>query len=719
MLNSNMLDSNRNSNPIWSPAACFNALNTTTHMNRFRLYVELEEEIFLGTYENLYQWSINNISTFWERVVEYCRINFSTPPNQILQHDVCISDIPKWFIGAKLNYAENILCKRSTSNERTAMIDCDELGNVKRISDYQLYESVRSCSRALRSLGVQSGDRVAGYLPNTSKSVIIYLAAASIGAIWTCASPDFGVDSCFERFSQTKPKVLFSVSKVYYNGKTRPLKDKVISIAQRLQLHGLQRVIFIDNHVDYMDDIINNNNINNNNNIINNINTQIEGIRVSDIDNNIDNNIDINIDINIDNIDIIPTWTSFIALDDGKPIEYEKLPFDHPLCILYSSGTTGKPKCIVHSAGGILIQHAKEHIIHGNVGDKDIFFYYTTTGWMMWNWLVSTLMTGCTIVLYDGNPCKPRPDILWNLAENLGITVFGVSAKYLQNTRESHIVPRSLGSFAQLRMILSTGSPLAPEYYDFIYNNVKENLVLGSITGGTDICSLFAGHNTDLPVYRGKIQCRTLGMAVEAWDDNGNSVTDVPGDLVCVKPFPAMPVYFWNDEGNVLYKNAYFSTFTKPVWAHGDYVSICSKTGSVMMLGRSDGTLNPCGVRFGSAELYNVLNDFEELEDTLAVGQKWNGDERVVLFCKMKDGYIFNGELVERIQNNIRGRLSARHVPAVILSTPEIPYTVNGKKIEVAVKKIISGQDVVASGTVANPKCLDYYRSLSLRMHKL
>ena len=454
-----------------------------------------------------------------------------------------------------------------------------ELGSVTKLTFAELKAKVTICSNALRASGVSKGDRVVAYIPNCAEAIVFMLAAASIGAIWSSASPDFGVVGVLDRFLQVKPKILVSVNAVVYNGKKHDHLGKLKESVDGLPT--LEQVVVIPFVPDASCD-------------------------VSAIKNGI-------------------TMDDFFKRADGLPnkneIQFEQLTPDHPLIIVFSSGTTGKPKCIVHSHGGTLIQHLKEHVIHGSMGPKDVFFYYTTTGWMMWNWLVSGLATGASIVVYDGSPFKPTPGRLWELVDELGITIFGTSAKYIQSLEEGKYKPGEKFKLTSLHSLYSTGSPLNPSCYDFIYSSIKKDILVGSITGGTDIVSLFAGHNSATNVYRGEIQCRCLGMSIEAWDENKTPITDAPGDLVCTRPFPAMPVFFWNDDDGQKYKGAYFSHFDG-VWYHGDFLIIHSDTGGVSMLGRSDGTLNPAGVRFGSADLYNIVANFPDVADSLAVRQK-------------------------------------------------------------------------------------------------
>eukprot|EP00842_Homolaphlyctis_polyrhiza_P002666 jgi/Hompol1/33/HPOL_003837-RA len=581
-----------NAELLWTPSN-----PDDSNMTRFRLFVNKKFGLSLGSYEQLRAFSVTEIEKFWVAVWEFCNIKSSAPYTEVLDKSVPMDAIPKWFKGARLNYAENALRR---SDAVPAIISAGEQGAPITLSFEQLNKNVARYADALRKHGIKTGDRVAAYIPNCIEAATFMLAAASIGAVWSSASPDFGVTGVLDRFLQVQPKVLVSVNAVYYNGKVHDHLAKLREVSEGLS--SVEHVIvvpFVASHT-----------------------CDVTGIR---------NGIHIN---------------SFLESATATTHKFEQLPFDHPLVILFSSGTTGKPKCIVHSHGGALIQHLKEHVIHGSMGPKDIFFYYTTTGWMMWNWLISGLAAGATIVLYDGSPFKPTPARLWELVDELGpvansITIFGTSAKYIQALHEAKFEPSQKFKLSTLHSLYSTGSPLSPEGYEFIYRSIKKDILVGSITGGTDIVSLFAGHNSAGPVYRGEIQCRSLGMAIEAWDENGRPVMDEPGDLVCVKPFPCMPVCFWNDPDGKKYHGAYFERF-EGVWYHGDFLVINSKTGGVTMLGRSDGTLNPGGVRFGSADIYNIVANYPEIADSLCVGQKQGDDERVVLFCKMAEGHELN-----------------------------------------------------------------------------
>ncbi|XP_048467310.1 acetoacetyl-CoA synthetase isoform X1 [Rhincodon typus] len=480
--------------------------------------------------------------------------------------------------------------------------------------------------------------------------------------------PDQGV---LDRISQIQPKLIFSVEAVIYNGKEHDHMEKLQNVVKGLP--DLKKVIVIP----YV--------------------RSKETIDLSRIPNSVFLN------------DFLSTGKEG---DHGPQLEFEQLPFNHPLFIMYSSGTTGAPKCMVHSAGGTLIQHLKEHILHGNMSSNDVIIYYSTTGWMMWNWLVSALATGASIVLYDGSPLVPSPNVLWDLVDKLGITILGTGAKWLAVLEEKNLKPGETHSLQTLHTILSTGSPLKPLTYDYVYKHIKNTVLLGSITGGTDIISCFMGQNFTIPVYRGEIQARNLGMGVEVWNDERKVLWGESGELVCTIPVPCQPTHFWNDESGIKYHKAYFAKFPG-VWAHGDYAKINPKTGGIVMLGRSDGTLNPNGVRFGSSEIYHIVEAFEEVMDSLCVPQ-YNKDreERVILFLKMANNQVFTADLVKRIRYAIRVALSARHVPAFILETKDIPYTISGKKVEVAVKQVIAGKDVKQRSAFSNPDSLDLYKNI-------
>ncbi|KAI7861010.1 acetoacetate-CoA ligase [Circinella umbellata] len=643
-----------------------------TEMVKFRHYVNDKFNLKLQNYQELWQWSVDNPAVFWSNVWDYTNIISSAKATEVLDSSLSMDTIPEWFKGARLNFAENLLwCK---SPDKVAMVVTGEGQGRRSITYAELYNQVLKCAMALKANGVKKGDRVAAYIPNCAEAIIAMLATLSLGAIWSSTSPDFGATGVLDRFSQISPKILISVNGVVYNGKKLDHITKLKPVVEGLP--SVEKVIIIP----FVDDI-------------GDVNTMDK------------------------NKEKIVTWQNFLDTEKHLPeqIPFEQLPFNHPGFILFSSGTTGLPKCIVHSGAGLLLQLKKEHIIHGDMKPEDVFFYYTTTGWMMWNWLVAGLSVGATLVLWDGSPFKPSPIHLWELVDELGITHFGTSAKYIQSLQEAGVHPMDQCKLNTLKAIYSTGSPLKPESFDFVYEHIKKDVVLGSITGGTDICSLFAGHNTSLPVYRGEIQCICLGFKIEAWADANKPVQAQSGDLVCTVPFPCMPVYMYaDDEQRSKYKNAYFSMYDG-VWYHGDYVWINPKTGGVVMLGRSDGTLNPNGVRFGSAEIYNVVDRFEQVEDALCVGQKIvdEDDERVVLFLKLKEGQELDDDLVKKIKTTIRAQLSPRHVPAFVLSVQDIPYTINGKKVEVAVKKIISGQKVTATGTLANPDSLALYYDIA------
>ncbi|XP_068680491.1 acetoacetyl-CoA synthetase-like isoform X1 [Montipora foliosa] len=641
---------------MWKPQP-----DRAINIQRFKSFVNHAYDIHLETYEELRKWSVTHYTDFWETFWKYANIIHSQSYDEVLDQSKAMKDIPEWFRGAHLNFAENLL---RFDDDKVALYMAGEGQEVQSITFHQLKRNVTRLASALKNYGVKKGDRIVGYIPNCALAVEAMLATASLGAIWSSTSPDFGVTGVLDRFKQINPKIMFSVDAVRYNNKIHNHLEKLTHVVQSLP--DLEKVIVMP-FVGKADDI------------------EVSGVPKSIL------------------------LSEFTKFSDEKPIlEFVQVPFNHPLFIMFSSGTTGPPKCMVHSVGGTLIQHLKEHLLHSNMSRNDVIMYYTTTGWMMWNWLVSAIAVGASVVLYDGSPLVPTPHVLWDLVDKIGITIVGTGAKWLSVLEERKVQPIKTHNLASLHTILSTGSPLKPTSYDYVYNSVKADVLLGSISGGTDIISCFAGQNPTVPVYRGEIQTRNLGMAVESWNHEGEAVYDQSGELVCIKPFPCMPICFWNDPHGLKYKKAYFDKFPG-VWTHGDFCSINSSTGGILMLGRSDGTLNPAGVRFGSAEIYNIVEQFEEVEDSLCVGQPTDEGERVVLFLKIANGFRFNNELKAMVKTTIRQRLSARHVPEIVLETKEIPYTASGKKVEVAVKKILGGERVTSRGALANPNSLDFF----------
>ncbi len=644
-------------NPIlWTPTQ--DQVNTS-QMEAFRNQVNSRFNINLKDYFDLYDWSISNISDFWKAVWGFMALEFSGDYTQVVDDD---SKMPgaQWFEGVKMNFAENLLRIRS---EKPAIHFKGEGQAVRTLSYNELFDEVEKLSSALRKIGIQQGDRVAGFMPNMPETIIAMLATASIGAIWSSSSPDFGIKGVLDRFTQIEPKVLFAANGYYYNGKKFDSLEKLNSILD--QLPSVDHVVVTP----YTDSNHN----------------------ISSVKNGI-------------------LWDNFID-SNPSPLKFEQLPFQHPLYIMYSSGTTGLPKSIVHGAGGTLIQHLKELRLHCNIYPEDTIFYFTTCGWMMWNWLVSNLAIGAAIVLYDGSPLQPNSNAMWDMVDELGITHFGTSAKYIDACRQEGLSPIKTHSLESMRTIFSTGSPLVEESFDYVYNQIKKEIQLASISGGTDIISCFAGGNPTLPVYRGELQSITLGMDVAAYNPEGNAIQNEKGELVCRKAFPSMPIHFWNDPNGEKYHQAYFNVLPG-IWYHGDYIEI-NDHGGVQIFGRSDATLNPGGVRIGTAEIYRVVDTFDEVEDSLVVGQKWKGDERVILFIKLNKKCIFTKNLTKQIKQSIRNNCSPRHVPAIVLETKDIPYTINGKKVEIAVKKIIHGHTVANKDALANPESLDLYQNLN------
>ena len=629
-------------------------------MNQFRLFVNKKYGMELDNYRDLYNWSVNEITYFWEAVWSFGNPVVSKDYQQVVDDD---SKMPgaKWFSGARLNFAENLLRRR---DNHTAILSRGEGKDDRKISYNELYSEVEKMAAALREAGVEQNDRVAGFLPNIPEAVVAMLGAASLGAVWSSSSPDFGIKGVLDRFRQIEPKVLFAADGYQYNGKRINSLDKLKDILT--ELPSVEKVVVVPFESE---------------------NPDLSGINKGVL------------------------YGDFLPAE-APPLEFAQLPFDHPLYIMYSSGTTGLPKSIVHGAGGTLLQHMKELRLHGDISDRETVFYFTTCGWMMWNWLVSNLALGATIVLYDGSPFHPDPSAMWQMAEEFGITVFGTSAKFIAACKGYGLVPKERHNLSLIKTILSTGSPLVEESYDYVYTSIKEDVQLSSITGGTDLISSFAGGNATLPVYRGEIQCRALGMKVESFDDSGKPLINLKGELVCTRAFPSVPVNFWNDSDGSKFHNAYFSDYPG-VWTHGDYILI-NDHGGVIVFGRSDATLNPAGVRIGTAEIYRVVEAFPEIEDSLAVGQQWEGDERVILFVKMNEGEQFGEELKKKLMDAIRSGCSPRHVPAKTVPVPDIPYTINGKKVEIAVKKILHGSEALNKDALANPESLLFFSDLEV-----
>jgi acetoacetyl-CoA synthetase len=607
----------------------------------------------------LYEWSIENIADFWETFWEFTDIIASKPYDQVID-DVTKMPGARWFSGARLNFAQNLLRFR---DDKTALIFKGEGQPSTKMTYAELYDEVARLAQSLKAAGIEAGDRVVGFMPNMPATIVAMLAATSLGATWSSCSPDFGIKGVLDRFGQIQPKILFTADGYFFKGQKMDSLARIADILKKLP--SIEKVVVVP----YTDQ---------------------------------------NADISM-----VPNavhYKDFRSSESKREIEFEQLPFDHPLYVMYSSGTTGLPKCMVQSAGGILIHHLKELMLHTDLKREDTIFYFTTCGWMMWNWLTSSLAVGATLVLFDGNPFHPHPGALWEMAQDEKVTVFGTSAGYIAALVNADVKPGKTYDLGALRAVLSTGSPLSIEGFEYVYNEVKADLQLASIAGGTDLNGCFALGNPMGPVYAGELQCRGLAMDVRAFDEMGNEIIDQQGELVCCKPFPSMPIYFWDDPDGRKYNDAYFDVYPN-IWRHGDFV-IVTERGGVVMLGRSDATLNPGGVRIGTAEIYRQLEQLPEIDDSVVIGQNWKNDVRVILFVKLAPGYELTDALKAKIKQTIRTNASPRHVPAKILSTPEVPYTLNMKKVELAVKKIIEGRAVLNRDALGNPEALDYYANL-------
>ncbi|MCP4679287.1 MAG: acetoacetate--CoA ligase [Deltaproteobacteria bacterium] len=644
--------------PLWKPSR---KRAKSTNIYAFMQHINKKFGKDFKEYADLHQWSIENIADFWTEMWELAEIQTSKGYDQIVDDEKKMPGA-KWFEGARLNFAENLL--RYRDDKPAIVFRGEAMDKAVRFTYAELYDEVARLAKSLRGLGVVAGDRVVGYMPNMPQTIIAMLAATSIGAIWSSCSPDFGTKGVLDRFGQIEPKVLFVANGYSYNGKKFSSLTRVAEILGGLS--STPQIIVVPYTEERAD--------------------------LGDLPSS------------------AMHYADFISKDTGLEIEFEQLPFDHPLYIMYSSGTTGLPKCMVQSAGGILIHHIKELKLHTDLRREDNIFYFTTCGWMMWNWLVSSLAVGATVVLFDGSPFYPGPEALWKLAEDEKVSIFGTSAKYIDAIEKQGLKPRTEFDLTDLRAVLSTGSPLSDESFEYTYRDIKEDLCLSSISGGTDLNGCFAAGNPMGPVYTGELQCRCLAMNVHAFDASGNSIVGQKGELVCTAPFPSMPIYFWNDEEGQKYHKAYFDVYPG-IWRHGDFVEV-SETGGVTMFGRSDATLNPGGVRIGTAEIYRVVENMEEFADSVVIGQDWKDDVRVILFVKLKEGVELTGDLMKKVRDTIRASCSPRHMPAKVIPVDDIPYTINMKKVELAVKNIVHGLPVLNRDALANPEALDLYRDL-------
>lgn len=642
---------------VWQPSQ---EQIENSQIHKFIQYLDHKYQIKLRNSDELYEWSISSSEQFWQIFAEFSQIKFTNPAEHILINSDDMLNA-KWFVGSQLNYAENLLKKND--NDLAIVFRSEDKVEWK-YTFAELNQTVAKLALQLRKLGVVKGDRVAGYLPNLPHTVMAMLAATSIGAVWSSCSPDFGVQGVLDRLGQIEPKVLFTIDGYYYNGKVSDCVAKVTEIVDKLP-SLLQTIV---------------------------INYAGSTLPITQIANSC-------------------SWDSLLAGNDNIQHNFEPLDFAHPLFIMYSSGTTGIPKCIVHSVGGTLIQHLKEHQLHTNLHAGDRIFYFTTCGWMMWNWLVSALATSATLMLYDGSPTYPEASLLWDYVEDYKINIFGTSAKYLASLEKTGYKPNQHSKLEHLTAILSTGSPLLPESYDFVYRDIKTDVKLCSISGGTDIVSCFVLGNPAKSVYRGEIQQRGFGLSVNVFGDDGKPVVvNQKGELVCTKPFPCQPIYFWNDQDKEKYKKAYFDRFPN-IWCHGDYASL-TENGGVIIYGRSDTTLNPGGVRIGTAEIYRQVETIPEVSESVVIGQETGDDVRVILFVKMQAGAILNEELIQILKQRIKVGASPRHVPTKIIQVADIPRTISGKVVELAVKNVVHGEEVKNKESLANPESLKLFANL-------
>jgi len=641
----------------------------SSNMNNFMQTVNSRFGTSFTGYFDLYEWSVENIPEFWGTVWDYLGIISSRKYDEVVE-DLSVFPGTNWFPGAELNFAENLLRYR---DNRTAFLFKRETRPSVSVSYEELYRTVGQLADALRSRGVAVKDRVVAYMPNMTETAVAMLACTSIGATWASCGAELGVQAVIDRFSQIGPKVLFAVDGYLYKNKPFNILPQVKAVAEAVS--SIEQVIIIPYD--------------------------------SDASGNID----------ISSVPKSLLYKDFIAGTSAIEPVFEQVPFSHPLYIMFSSGTTGKPKCMVQSAGGILINQLKELIIHCDLGRDDTMIYMTAPSWMMWNWLMAGLGVGAKIVLYDGNPGYPDLGTMWRLVEDEKITFFGTSATYINVLRNQGFVPKDNFDLSSLKSIGQTGSPLSAEGFEYVYSSIKEDVHLNSLSGGTDINGCFVLGSPTLPVYAGQCQAPALGMKIKAYDENGNAVYDRQAELVCEAPAPCMPLYFLNDPDMKRYKDAYFNVY-RGKWRHGDYVEFYSDTRGITFFGRSDSVLKPSGVRIGTAEIYNIVERFKEIADSVALGQNWKGDQRVLLFVKLAAGETLTEELKGRIKNALRDKASPRHVPALILEIPDIPYTFSGKKVESAFTNIVNHRPVTNRDALSNPEALDYFERLMPEIEK-
>jgi acetoacetyl-CoA synthetase len=649
--------------PLWRPSE---ERIKQANVTRFIEYVNKKQGKKMGSYFDLCQWSMDQIPDFWARLWEFADIKASRGYDRVVDH---FDKFPgaNWFPGARLNFAENLLRYR---DDRLAFVFRGETQKSAKMTYAEVYTVVSRLAKSLREVGVQPGDRVAAYMPNLMETAMAMLAATSVGAVWSSCATDIGPQAALDRLGQIEPKVLFTVNGYFYKGKTFSSVGNAAEIVKGIP--SLKKVVVVS----YTD----------------------EKPDLSHIPNAV-------------------RYDDFLAREKQPPLQFEQLPFEHPVYIMFSSGTTGKPKCLVQGAGGILINHLKELLLHTDLKREDRIFYITTCSWMMWNWLISSLGVGATIILYDGNPAHPDVGAMWKLTQDEKISIFGLSASYVNALRSQGVKPGKDYDLSSLREISQTGSPLSAEGFEYVYREIKKDLHFNSISGGTDINGCFAAGSPTIPVYAGELQGPGLAMKVKAYDEKGKPVVDQEGELVCEAPAPSMPIYFWNDPKGEKYKSAYFD-FYPNVWRHGDYIVMHKDTGGITFYGRSDAVLKPSGVRIGTAEIYNQVEKLGEIADSLAIGQEWQGDQRILLFVKMAPGYTLTEELKNKVRKTLREKASPRHVPAIIMEMPDAPYTLNMKKVESAVTNIVHGKPVLNRDALMNPEVLDYFQKILPELRK-